>query len=87
MFTRFVKNLPTIKVQKEERKHETREELEKHLHISILDPPKIDFHTFSRFSKEKFLKYLYYWWIQKSIKFDAKDPRPKKPRHQIEWVN
>ncbi len=33
------------------------------------------------------LKYLYYWWIQKSIRFDAKYPRPKKAKYQITWVN
>ncbi len=28
--------------------------------------------------KEKFEKFLYYRWIQKSIRIDSKNPRPKK---------
>jgi len=38
MFTCFLKTLPPIMVEKKEGKHETREEVEKHLHISIPDP-------------------------------------------------
>ncbi len=74
-------------VEKEEGKHETREEVEKHLHISILDPPKTKFQTLDRFYQKKKFKHLYFRWIQKSIRFDVRDPRPKKPRYQIAWVN
>jgi hypothetical protein len=38
MFTHFLKTLPTIMIEKKEEKHETREEVKKHLHISIPDP-------------------------------------------------
>jgi hypothetical protein len=57
------------------------------LHISISNPPKTYFQTFDKFHKKKFSTYLYYCWIQKSIRFDAKNPRPKKPKYQITWVN
>jgi hypothetical protein len=43
MFTYFLKKLSIIKVDKKERKHEAREEVEKHLHISIFDPLEINF--------------------------------------------
>jgi hypothetical protein len=52
MFTCFLKKLPTIMVEKEEGKHETREEVEKHLQITILHPPKTDFQTLDRCYKK-----------------------------------
>jgi hypothetical protein len=39
VFTRFLKNLPIIKVEKKEGKHEAREKIEEHLHILIPNPP------------------------------------------------
>jgi hypothetical protein len=38
VFVYFLKKLPIIKVKKEEGKHETREEISRHLHILIPDP-------------------------------------------------
>jgi len=87
MFTHSLKDLPIIKVEKEERKHEIHEEIKEHLHILIPNPPKTYFHTFDKLHKKNFFLYLYYWWIQKSTRFDAKYPRPKKPKYQITWVN
>jgi hypothetical protein len=40
-----------------------------------------------RIYKEKFEKFLYYRCIQKSIRTNSKDPRPKRPRYEITWVN
>jgi len=40
-----------------------------------------------RIYKEKFEKFLYYYCIQKSIRINSKDPRPKRPRYEITWVN
>jgi hypothetical protein len=67
MFIRFLKTLLTIMVEKEEGKHETREEVERHLHISIPNPPKTNFQSLNRFYKKINSKYLYFRWIQKSI--------------------
>jgi hypothetical protein len=39
IFTHFLKNLATIKVEKKEKKHDAREEVEGHLHISIPNLP------------------------------------------------
>jgi hypothetical protein len=63
MFICFKKQLPTIKVEKKKRKHEAKEEVEKHLHISILDPLETNFHTLDKFYKLKKKKNLYYQWI------------------------
>ncbi len=49
--------------------------------------PKTNHEVIDKIYKEKFEKFLYYHWIQKSIWIDSRDLRPKKPRYQITWVN
>jgi hypothetical protein len=49
--------------------------------------PKTNHEVIDKIYKEKFEKFLYYCWIQKSIRTNFKGPRPKKPRYQITWVN
>lgn len=43
LFVYFIKNLPILKGKKKEGKHERREEISGHLHISIPDPPETYF--------------------------------------------
>jgi hypothetical protein len=54
MFTHSLKDLPIIKVEKEERKHEIQEEIKEHLHILIPNPPETYFHTLINFTKRIF---------------------------------
>jgi len=54
MFTHSLKDLPIIKVEKKERKHEIREEIKEHLHILIPNPLETYFHTFDKLHKKKF---------------------------------
>jgi hypothetical protein len=48
---------------------------------------KTNHKVIDRIYKEKFEKFLYYRWIQKSIQIDSINPRPKKARYCITWVN
>jgi len=48
---------------------------------------EINHEVIDRIYKDKFEKLLFYRWIQKSIQTNSKDPRPKRPRYQITWVN